>query len=408
MALKNAEYTLPDIWAGLVTFGDINIQASELKNKGIELPVWMFMSKMDKEVELIDLFKNLNHCLDERFSNDYADGIFFPNQQTNDLLLNSQPMSQVRYTITKDASSLVPTRASSVYEFLSLGTREVAYGNKSMRYTHDLEDWGATIKSISIGGITRKWMEYVPVHLRNTNDGDVPLVVALHGSALSGSYLAERTSWIKLAEEFGFIIVMPDGSIGKGIAPVWNWLRDPLQWDDVSFIDKMVEDVSDRLPVDVSRRYLYGHSMGGMFMQVLVGYLDGKFAAASGTGCAFASIPKIELKQKTPVFVLFGEKDMGNPSIETGAGPRKFIELFTEYNNCGGIDDLDGSYRFGRYRLYTWEDKNNVPMVQYGIVDDKPHTVTLDEGIVLYNWMSQFNRNDDGTVGYRTGIYNNK
>lgn len=408
LALKCAEATLPDVWAGAITFGDLNITISELRNKGIEMPIWMFISKMDKEADLIELFKGFNRCTDEIFSSKYADAIFIPNQKVDDLLLNDQPMSQVRYTITKDASALIPERAAIVYDFLSLGTREVGYGNKAMRYTHDLEDWGARIRTIQIDGLTRSWVEYIPSRFRYTSDEGVPLVIALHGSALNGLYLAERTQWIKLAEEFNFIILFPDGSIGKGIAPVWNWLRDGSQWDDVAFIQTMMNEVSKRLPVDTSRIYLYGHSMGGMFMQTLVGYLNGTFAAAAGTGCAFASIPEVEVKEKTPVFVLFGERDLGDPSIVTGEGPRHFISLFTKYNDCGSLNDIDRSYRFGRYRIYVWEDKDKIPMVQYGIVDDKPHTVTLDEGIVLYSWMSQFRRNADGSIGYRTGIYSEK
>ncbi len=313
-------------------------------------------------------------------------------------------MSQVRYTETADASALIPARAAIVYEFLSLGTREVGYGNKAMRYTHDIGDWGAIVKQMKIDGITRSWVEYVPSRLRATTGDKAPLVVALHGSALSGTYLAERTSWIKLAEEFGFIIAFPDGSINTGIAPVWNWLRDKNQWDDVGFLKAMLSDISGRLPADQSRIYLYGHSLGGMFMQVLVGYMDGVFAAAAGTGCAFPNIPKVDMQHRTPVFVLFGEKDYGNPSIETGEGPRHFISLFTKYNDSGTIADLDGAYKFGRFNFYIWEDSSRIPMVQYAIVDDKPHTVTLDEGFIVYEWLSRFRRNDDGSVGYRTGV----
>lgn len=401
LALECAEAMLPDVWAGLVTFGDLDVDPSKLKNKGIEMPVWMFVSKMDKEEKLVNFFKKPNHCSDDVFSNKDANAIFFPKQQVKDLLLNDQPMSQVRYTITENAAALVPERAAVAYKFLSLGTREVGYGNKAMRYTHSLEDWGAAIKQVKIDGITRSWVEYVPSRLRNTSKEGVPLVVALHGSALNGFYFAERTSWIKLAEENGFIIVFPDGSIGKGIAPVWNWLRDKSQWDDVGFIKTMIQDVALRLPVDSSRIYLFGHSLGGMFAQVLVGYLNGTFAAAAGTGCAFPMIPEVEMKEKTPMFVLVGEHDLMDPSIKTGDGPKHFISLFTKYNDCGTIDDLAGAYRYGRYRIYIWKDANNVPMVQYGVVDDKPHTVTLDEGILIYSWLSQFTRNPDGSVGYQ-------
>lgn len=407
LALLSAEATLPSVWAGVATFGDMELGAADIQNaNGTELPVWMFVNELDREAELVDLFKGYNNCTDEAFANADASAIYFPNQQVNDLLLNDQPMSQVRVTIADDAAALNAERAQVVYDFLRRGTREVGYGDKAMRYTHDLSDWNAEVKTIEVDGITRSWVEYVPSQLRYTSEAGAPLMVALHGNALSGEYFAERTELIKLAEEYGFAIVFPTGSINQVIAPTWNHLRNDDQWDDVKFIDEMMNDVIARLPIDQSRLYLYGHSQGGMFTQLMVSYMDGRFAAAAGTGCAFVGLPEQEHQFETPIYVQFGDRDyVGKADIETSENAQSYINYFTAYNNCGTIDDLDGAYRTGRYRTYVWENDLHVPMVVYSVPEEMPHTATLDGEMMFFEWMSQFSRNEDGSVGYRTGVY---
>lgn len=406
LALMSAQATLPNVWAGVATFGDMELAAEDIRNaNGTELPVWMFVSQLDAEAALVDLFKGYNGCTDQVFSNQEADMIYFPNQQVNHMLLNDQPMSQVRVTVAEDAAALNGERALAVYDFLRLGTREVGYGDKAMRYTHELEDWGAQVKTVEMDGVTRSWIEYVPTTLRYTSEQGAPLMVALHGGALNGEYFAERTSFIKLAEDKGFIIVFPTGYIGQGITPGWNWLRDESGWDDVGFIQAMLADVQGRLPVDASRIYCYGHSMGGMFTQVLVSYLDGVFAAAGGTGCVTANVPQVEHQYQTPISVFYGANESRDPVLATGENPQAYVNYFTAYNDCGTLADVDGAYLDGRFHVYVWENEDGAPMVQYIMVDDLPHTATLDIGVALYDWMSQFNRNADGSVGYRTGIY---
>lgn len=405
-ALQFVESYLPNVWAGIATFGDVKLTASDIVNeKGIELPVWMFMTVLDDEAEIIELLKDNNDCTDEAFQNAYADAIYFPNQLVNDLLLNDQPMSQVRVTVAEDAAELKAERAQYVYDFLKLGTREVGYGDKAMRYTRNLEDWGATEEYVEIDGITRSWVQYVPTRLRETAEGKVPLLVAIHGSALNAEYFADRTNYIRLAEEYGAIIVFPSGSINTGVAPQWNRNRVPEQWDDVKFIDTMIDVVSEKLPVDTSRIYVYGHSLGGMTTQSLISYLDGRFAAAAGTGCVNASIAKVDHQYQTPIFVIMGEFDMFGTTFDNEAS-QYFIDYFTEYN--GVEKDKYIAYRAGRFENYIWQNEAGAPMVRFSISGDMPHTATMNEGIEIFEFLFQFSRGEDGSVIYGGGIYDAK
>ncbi len=403
-ALAFVEGYLPNVWAGAAIFGDLSLNAADISNEnGIELPVWLFVSEMnDNEEALVDLFKGFNGCTDEAFSNMWADRIYFPNPKVNDLLLNDQPVSQVRVTVKEDAAALNAERAAVVYDFFKLATREVGYGPKAIRTAHDLSDWGATLESVVIDGITRSWVQYVPSKIRETAEGKAPLLVAVHGAALNGEYFAERTGFIRLAEEFGFIIAFPTGSISTGIAPSWNISKAEDQWDDVGFIQAMIEKIKAEQPVDASRIYYYGHSMGGLFVQKLVGYLDGTFAAVCATGCAAKTINVQPYENVTPVWVVIGENDFSGTKIES-EDAQHLIAAFKGYNKA---KDEGIAFRAGRFENYEWCDENGMPVVRYTIADEMPHTGTLDEGILFFNWLSRYSRNEDGTVSYGGGIYN--
>ena len=391
-------------FAGVVTFGDLTVSAEDIQ-KDMDMPVWMFMTEKDQETVLIDQMIERNGCkTDEVLSSTVATEIYMPNQQGTDLLLNSQPLSQVRVTIADDAAALKPEYSTAAYEFIRKGTREVDYGTPSMRYAHNPEDWGATVETVEIDGITRKWLQYVPTKLRETSEGKVPLLVALHGNALNGEYFAERTDFIRMAEEYGFVIVFPTGSMSNGSSPTWNMVRNPDEWDDVKFVDTMINTVCENLPIDTTRLYLYGHSMGGMTTQALISYMDGRFAAAAGTGCAKADvIPEgLEHQYQTPIFVIMGEKDLFGTSYESD-DVKYFVNYFSEYNQT--TTEPTG-YRMGRFQNYTFTNNAGVPMVRVTLADEMPHTATLDEGMQIFEFLSQFSRGEDGSVIYQGGIHN--
>ncbi len=401
-ALLFTEAYLPSVYAGIALFGDVTVKAEAIDNKNaIELPAWFFVSAYDEEEEVVNLLRGFNGCTDEVFSNANADMIWFPNQQVNDLLLNDQPMSQVRVTVREDAAALNAERAAAVYDFFKLATREVGYGPKAIRYTHELSDWGFETKTLEVNGVTRTYFQYVPTTVRETAEGKFPLMLALHGAALNGEYFAERTSYVKLAEEFGFAIVFPTGSVTKGIAPAWGLAVDG---DDVAFIRQMIDQICAELPIDESRIYCYGHSNGGMFTQVLVRALDGRFAAAAGTGCAISMVPEIEAEHVTPMSVYMGEFDMFGTTFESDPA-QYYINLFKKYNHAR---DEYTSYRTGRFENYVWTDEAGIPVVRFAIVGEMPHTATLDLGMYMFDFLSQYSRGEDGSVVWQGGIYNAK
>lgn len=113
-------------------------------------------------------------------------------------------------------------------------------------------------------GIPRTWYEYVPPRLRGTTD-PVPLVLYFHGINCVGLYGAEQSGWADLADRDGFAVVFPDATIEMR----WNVWDDPRLPSDVAFVRALIDHMEEVHPIDRTRVYLSGFSMGSMFSNAL-------------------------------------------------------------------------------------------------------------------------------------------
>ncbi len=121
-----------------------------------------------------------------------------------------------------------------------------------------------------------------------------PLLVLLHGYGASGIaeeiYLGLRP----IADEKGFLLVHPDGTIDASKRRFWN-ATDACcdfgnsQVDDVGYLSGLVDEIAARFTVDPSRVMLLGHSNGGYMSHRLACDRSAKFSAiASLAGMTWA------------------------------------------------------------------------------------------------------------------------
>ncbi len=134
----------------------------------------------------------------------------------------------------------------------------------------------AGMASIVVDGTTRRYLLHQP---RRSSGPPMPLVVVLHGAFGTAPYAQMSYSWDALADAHGFAVLYPDG-IGRS----WNAgtccgaaARDGV--DDVTFIDALVTQIEQTLPIDRDRIYATGMSNGGMMAYRLACELPGRFAA---------------------------------------------------------------------------------------------------------------------------------
>jgi len=152
-----------------------------------------------------------------------------------------------------------------------------------------------TLFTIEIGGRMREGSLHVPP----AYDGKRPysLLFALHGANGSGEKF-RAMGFDRLADEYDFIVVYPDG-IGRR----WD------SGDDNEFFARMVDEFKKQYTIDPRRIYVTGHSAGAMEAYELASMNPGLFTAiAPVSGTVMAETPRENLLP-TSVLHIHGLRD---------------------------------------------------------------------------------------------------
>jgi polyhydroxybutyrate depolymerase len=128
-------------------------------------------------------------------------------------------------------------------------------------------------------------MRTYDVYLPDNYKPNMPLVLNLHGSGVGKGKQASYTSMHEYADEYGFIIVYPEGSMGSEIN--WNngvidpeYITDSTA-NDIGFISALIDTIDSKYDIDLNRIYSCGWSMGGIMTHRLAIELGHRFAAVA-------------------------------------------------------------------------------------------------------------------------------
>jgi len=144
-------------------------------------------------------------------------------------------------------------------------------------------------KTIEWGGLGRLYGVYVPEEVSDP----APLVFFLHGGGGSaeGVWAQEHgRSWRSLADENGFVLVVPEGRADPDNTDAhhWNDCRTDVgseavrsEVDDVGFLVGLIDEVAKTVPIDPDRVYATGASNGGMMTYRLAIEAGDRFAAVA-------------------------------------------------------------------------------------------------------------------------------
>jgi polyhydroxybutyrate depolymerase len=130
----------------------------------------------------------------------------------------------------------------------------------------------------------------------------LPLVIVLHGGGGSGKGIMPSYGFTQLVDRGLFIAVYPDavnGSWAVGGVPLGDGKLPGPDFDDVGFIDKVVDAVLASFPIDRSRMFVTGASRGGHMTQYYVPRSRHRFAAA---GVVIASGTQSIVESFTPSY----------------------------------------------------------------------------------------------------------
>lgn len=220
--------------------------------------------------------------------------------------------------------------------------------------------------SFDVDGVARSGVYFVPTSY--TGKVKVPVVFDFHGSNSNPDGQLNRSSWDKVAEKNGFIVVALQGSLSGKAGGTYGWNVPFVQisqtvlpgaqggQDEIAFIDDAVDEVKEDFCVDPTRFYASGYSGGGRMLSAYLCSGQDDFVAAGFVHSLRAGRP-VEADGKwapdqsncapaRPVSIVAfaGMKDSQNPYAGGGNAYWQYsfataVQRWTELDGCKGAAD---------------------------------------------------------------------
>lgn len=201
---------------------------------------------------------------------------------------------------------------------------------------------------IKVDGRDREYLLHVPPGYDRNKP--MPLVVVLHGVNENDKDIATLSKMSQKADKEGFIVAYPNATkwLGTNSWQAWdtqNGILPPgTSSNDVGFVGKMIDSISNQMGVDKNRIYVTGFSNGGMLAHRIATDLSDKVAAVAIVGGAMSGY---ETKPKSPV------------SIMTLNGTEDCIVPITGLESCEKLHKIGvPKFQPGAYTFDFWAKAN--------------------------------------------------
>ncbi len=295
------------------------------------------------------------------------------------------------------------------------------------------------------GGCGQTWYEYIPPQLRGTEE-KVPLLFYFHGGGCVPLYGAEQSDWHEVADRENFIVVYPEASQNN----MWNaWDdRENLRYSDREFFLALIEHMKQVHPIDETRIYVSGFSMGGMMSSAMACTLPDVVAAAAPCNAfnegyfldyktmianmgkaktydpsksrggiitntrRYADEKKAAFDYRVPIIQTAGLVD-GKWPIDCAEDARLLTFYYWRgYNhtdttpfvqdrtNESGLSADESIYEGedGRFLHHRWFDSDGNSMYELLLTKRCPHALDIRTAGIAWQFLKQFSRNADGTL----------
>lgn len=287
------------------------------------------------------------------------------------------------------------------------------------------------------------WFEYIPPQLRGTTE-KVPLVFYFHGVNCVPLYGVEHSNWHDIADRENFIVIYPAPAIMK----CWNIYDLPNLTSDIAFILALIDHIKQVHPIDESRIYATGFSMGGMMTHALTAAYPEIFAA--GAPCNAFAMARYQSPDETlPFFLRMAPEGLGKVSYSAMLADRKKVEhpelrmpifqnagmvdreiglwpvkdsledvrgktlhFWKEYNGISTCQELDSATETGlsadetvyadeahRYIRQTWySEDTRLPLLNLVVAKRMAHAIDPVQIEWAWEYIRQFARGKDGNL----------
>ena len=185
---------------------------------------------------------------------------------------------------------------------------------------------GKMIKELTVNGITREYIIYVPENYNVTTA--FPLLLSFHGLTSNMEFNYSYTNFDELAERENFIVVHPNGISN-------TWTVSANDDTDIDFIVSLLNQLEEDYNIESNRIYSTGMSMGGFFSFSLACRLSDRIAAvASVTGSMYQpTINNCSPVKPMPILQIHGTED-GIVQYSSVAG---LLDFWTSHNNTDAL-----------------------------------------------------------------------
>ena len=274
-------------------------------------------------------------------------------------------------------------------------------------------------------GNNREYALYLPASYDGSQE--VPLLFNFHGG---GGNIAEHISSADMrpiADTANFILVYPQAVPDPGIGGSTSWMhKAPTTFDDVPFVEAMIDVIAAEYMIDNDRVYVCGYSLGGEFTYELACSLNDRIAAAGAVARTMQgeTFNNCAPQHPTGVLTILGTADfISDYNGITFGGVQYYMsaaethEYWVTANNCNtnptisnvpNTNTSDGS----TVERYTWADASGCTYVEHLKVINGGHdwpgvfgNMDIDASQEIWNFVSGYNLS--GLIGCATNSIEN-
>ena len=184
--------------------------------------------------------------------------------------------------------------------------------------------------SINHGGLERDYTLYIPASYSAGNEA--PLLFNFHGYTSNAWQQAFYSNFNTVADDEGFIIVYPEGTLDNTGTSHWNVGWGGSTVDDIGFTSAIIDSISADYSINQDRVYSTGMSNGGFMSYQLACELSDRIAAiASVTGSMnMGWFNSCNPNHPMPIMEIHGTAD-GNVPYATIPS---IMDYWANFNNC--------------------------------------------------------------------------
>ncbi len=244
----------------------------------------------------------------------------------------------------------------------------------------------------------REYLLYIPDSAKGTK---APVVFQFPGMTQSVGVGFDSTQWWRVANDEGVIVVIVGEAYNNGVA--LSWKNSDMAYRAISDILKKQVDGKDA-EIDWTRIYGSGHSLGSGQVQTFVRTHPEFFAAVGST--SFGSTEEGS-GEPVPTMLVTGQSDLPflMSDLWTSEQLQQWFQYLAQANGLtvteatpdNASSKVEGS---ARTWMYTWNNKQDIPMVVWGQTYLREHNCYPAEVPAAWEFIRHYSRSADGVRSY--------